>query len=446
MINPLEIIVGLIYFFLFMGVGHMIAPSMTNDLTKKYFVIALALKMIGGMSVGLIYFYYYGYGDTVMYFNHGAHHIFQAFFDNPTVAFDLIFGKNEYNPQNFKYAMQIWSFQDTNSYFCVRVAGFINLFAFDTYAGCAILFAFLSFILIWRLFTLLVNLYPDMHKEFAISFFFMPSVFFWGSGILKDTITFAFLCLLVHAAFSIYYFKRNVFINVIMMIIAGFFIISLKIYILIAVVPCVAFLFLYGPYMALKNPVVKLILAPFVLTLATGVGFYFMQKVSSLDAKYNLETMAKTAESTARWVHYASEVSGGSSYSLGDYDFSTFGLIKKTIPAIVVTIFRPFIWEVRNPVMLMASLEAMFFIWLFYRSFLTRVGLNSLARSKSIIIPFCLIFAIIFAWAVGLTSYNFGTLVRYKIPMMPFFCVAMYMMYRNKMILLRQMGQSQKRT
>ncbi|MFT6828639.1 MAG: hypothetical protein ACI9GZ_003758, partial [Bacteroidia bacterium] len=36
---------------------------------------------------------------------------------------------------------------------------------------------------------------------------------------------------------------------------------------------------------------------------------------------------------------------------------------------------------------------------------------------------FCLIFSILFAFAVGVSTANFGTLMRYKIPMMPFFLI-----------------------
>ena len=41
---------------------------------------------------------------------------------------------------------------------------------------------------------------------------------------------------------------------------------------------------------------------------------------------------------------------------------------------------------------------------------------------------FCFIFAITFAFAVGISSYNFGTLVRYKIPFMPFYLSGLFIM------------------
>ncbi|HRA12632.1 MAG TPA: hypothetical protein PKX31_13225, partial [Chitinophagaceae bacterium] len=46
---------------------------------------------------------------------------------------------------------------------------------------------------------------------------------------------------------------------------------------------------------------------------------------------------------------------------------------------------------------------------------------------------FCLVFTLIFAFAVGISSYNFGTLSRYKIPCLPFYAVALIVIfYKNK--------------
>jgi hypothetical protein len=43
-------------------------------------------------------------------------------------------------------------------------------------------------------------------------------------------------------------------------------------------------------------------------------------------------------------------------------------------------------------------------------------------------VQFCLVFSIIFAFAVGFTSFNFGALARYKIPFMPFYYMALFIL------------------
>jgi hypothetical protein len=49
---------------------------------------------------------------------------------------------------------------------------------------------------------------------------------------------------------------------------------------------------------------------------------------------------------------------------------------------------------------------------------------KSIAKDPTVL--YCLLFALLFALFVGATTANFGTLVRYKIPCMPFFVAAMF--------------------
>lgn len=425
--NLLEVIIGLIYSIVFITIAFLLRPKFATVNTVKYFIPGLLVKIIGGLCVGMIYYLYYGGGDTVSYYNSGAMPIFDAFLDSPITAFKIIFLENKADADMLEFTSRILFYKDPPSFACIRYAGLFNLFAFNTYSGTVIIFAFTSFLCIWKLFQLIADLYPQLTRELAISFLFLPSVFFWGSGILKDTITFAFLCLLIFSALKIYFHKQNILINIASIIISAYVISSIKIYILIAIIPAIGFLFLYGPIKEIKNQLVRIIITPLVLVIALLGGFYGIEAVTQSSDRYNLETLAYTASETAKWIHYVSLTSGGSAYSLGDYDFSAFGVLKKTIPAIWVSLFRPHPWEIKNPVMLLSGIEALFFLYLFFTVFIQNFRLSRLAMKQNILIPFNLIFALIFSWAVGLTTYNFGSLVRYKIPMMPFFILSMYM-------------------
>jgi hypothetical protein len=45
------------------------------------------------------------------------------------------------------------------------------------------------------------------------------------------------------------------------------------------------------------------------------------------------------------------------------------------------------------------------------------------------VILFCMAYSVLFAFSVGLTTANFGALVRYKIPLLPFYVAALYIIY-----------------
>jgi len=51
------------------------------------------------------------------------------------------------------------------------------------------LLALVSFGGVWRMYQIFIMEFPKLERPLAYTFFFLPSVFFWGSGILKDSIT-----------------------------------------------------------------------------------------------------------------------------------------------------------------------------------------------------------------------------------------------------------------
>ena len=50
---------------------------------------------------------------------------------------------------------------------------------------------------------------------------------------------------------------------------------------------------------------------------------------------------------------------------------------------------------------------------------------------KDPMIMYCLLFAITFALFIGVTTLNFGTLVRYKIPCMPFYIIGLILILQR---------------
>jgi len=147
-----------------------------------------------------------------------------------------------------------------------------------------------------------------------------------------------------------------------------------------------------------------------------------------------LENIAETSATTRDYINWVSETEGGSAYSLGDVGSGIGGLLTKIPAAINVTLFRPYPWEARKPIVAITALEALLFLFLTLK-IIFKIGLKNIWATISAdpTIQFCLVFTLIFAFAVGISSYNFGTLSRYKIPCLPFYAVALIVIfYKNK--------------
>ena len=84
--------------------------------------------------------------------------------------------------------------------------------------------------------------------------------------------------------------------------------------------------------------------------------------------------------------------------------------------------------------MLAQAIESLLFLVFTVFTFL-KVGPIKVYRfiSNDSFLLMCVVFAIFFGFAVGFSSYNFGALSRYKIPCVPFFVAALFIIrYKYK--------------
>jgi hypothetical protein len=78
--------------------------------------------------------------------------------------------------------------------------------------------------------------------------------------------------------------------------------------------------------------------------------------------------------------------------------------------------------------MLLSALENTFLLLLFIKVLLKN-GMGFFFRVfGNPVLTLCFVFSIFFAFSLGLTTANFGALVRYKIPAIPFFLSMLYIL------------------
>jgi len=200
---------------------------------------------------------------------------------------------------------------------------------------------------------------------------------------------------------------------------------AVKKYVLLCFLPTVLLWVYWGNLQKIKSRMVQIMLVPVVIAVIVVSGIFAIIKVGENDKRYAIDKIAETAAITAYDIGFYSGKNAGSGYSLGELDGSFGGMLSLFPQAVNVSLFRPYLWEVRNPLMLLSAIES--FAFLIITAFmLLRHPLkffSALLRSPTVM--FCLVFSIIFAFAVGASTYNFGTLSRYRIPLAPFYLVAL---------------------
>lgn len=415
-----------IYLLFIYLAAYMIRSRVANKTVRRYFMPALTAKIIGAVALGLVYQFYYRGGDTFNFFL-DSKVIWEAFLDSPFKALGIIFADGGHHSEIYEYTRRIYFYVDRQTFHVVRVAGFFGIFTFQTYSLIAICFALCCFSGMWALYKVFLDCYPKLHRRLAYAVFFIPSVFFWGSGLLKDTLTLGALGWLFHAFYFGLIKRRSLVVNISVLLAAMLVIQAIKVYILLCFLPA-AFLWVFMEYRTrIRSAALRLVSLPLVIAISVPISYQAIIKVTEDSTLYQLENITATTKTTADWLRVVGTQQGGSVYSLGEFDGTWTNMLAKAPMAINVSLYRPYLWEARNPVMLLSALEAAFFLFLSLK-ILVQIKLARLGQilTSQPILLFCLIFSITFSFAVGVSSYNFGTLVRYKIPMMPFFLAFLY--------------------
>ncbi|MFC2176571.1 hypothetical protein ACFLR1_06355 [Bacteroidota bacterium] len=400
-----------------------------GNLTYTYYSKALLVKVFGGLVFALLYAFYYGGGDTINYWMDSSA-LSSLIFRNPICYLDVMMDNRTI--QNFRCFdltkfIPYYYFRDPQAYTVVRLTSPVYFLTINSFLGCTMIVSIIAFGGIWRLYSVFCEEYPMLYKEFAISFFFIPSVVFWGSGIMKDTYTFTAVCWFVSSVYGVLLKRRNIVSNVFYIVVASYIMISMKAYIFVALLPGALLWTVFNQINEVENKVVRMLAAPVLIMVSiVGAALVFSQASSSLGEYGSVDSILEKAVVTQEDLKR--DAYGGNTFDIGSFEPTIPGVLSKMPVAIFAGLFRPTLLDTKNIVMVISALEnTALMIFLIYVLFQVKfIGFFRYAFSKPMIL-FAVIFSLFFSFAVGLTTSNFGSLVRYKIPALPFFLASLYM-------------------
>jgi hypothetical protein len=409
-----------------------------------FFWYGLLFKLACGWFATAIYRFYYVGGDTFMYFSgilDITHETWSFWFEFMT---DIWTTKHDYGTYGHINENAGAYLKGNANAGVIRIGLLFNLICFDSFLAISLCSSFFGFIGMWRLFKVFISFYPNLYREIGVVTLFYPSAIFWSSGLLKEPLCIGALGLLFYYTTSAIFWKKNLIASIIGAIVCGTIIFIIKSYIIVAFAPAFFFWVFLQYNHKIKNKVLRKISAIFVILISI---FGSLLIVNQLTQGEEAKRFASDAllENIKDSQKNTNESRGGSKFSLGTLDPTPMGLAKMFPAAVNASLFRPYLWEVHNPVILLSALESTFLLLVTIILFF-RVGpfkLFSTILSNPLLI-FCLVFTIIFAGAVGLSCFNFGSLVRYKIPCLPFFGFMLAVLWSNHKIKKKSLKQGVK--
>jgi hypothetical protein len=394
----------------------------------KYFTKGLLVKTFGAVSFCLIYALYYEGGDTVNYYK-GVAAMFNAFKHNPFKYFVMIF-----NP-DVKYARHLfwdagmfppgYMLRDPRTLIVIKLSSVISLVGLGGFLPTTILVSTLVYAWVWKLFKFMSVRYEKYQKEVLVSILYLPSTIFWGSGIMKDTFTFAATCYTVYGLHTLFILRKKSFKVILQLVFSFYLIITIKSYIIFALLPGLLIFANFERLKSIKSIFIKVFIIPISIVALIFVSKSVFIDFSDLFGKYSADRILE--EAAIQNADLQRSVYGENSFDIGEFEPTLQGVLTKIPVAINAAIFRPYIWEVGSPTMLLSGIENLLMlilsIWLIIRR-----PFSIFKIFKDPFLIFCLLFTLILGFGIGLSTSNFGALVRYKIPFLPFFLFLIFVL------------------
>lgn len=391
----------------------------------KFFVNA---KIAGAIFITLLFNLYYAGGDTTAYFNDGRI-LNKIMIDHPDVGLKMLLlsgSPESWSTGEFdKYTEGLRFYYPENTWLLCKISAVLQLVTFRSMLCTAMLFGFFSARVIWKFYTLLCDIYPLAKNYFKWGILFIPSSIMWGSGIFKDTVSYASLSMIF---VCVYYMvnggAKSPIKNFIYLLLSCYLLFTVKSYILFSFLASMAIWIPFAIRRKIGNGFFRAIFGPLIFGSILTVGLLLYGALTSYLQNFAVEEILKTASKSGEYLKYVAELQDGSVYDIGTMDPTISGLLAKMPAAVNVTLFRPYIWESGKPIILVAALESTFILlWSLYIIILLNPfkSIYRIIKDPLLLTFFC--FTVLFATFVGVSSFNFGTLVRYKIPCIPFYLI-----------------------
>lgn len=464
-----------------------------------FFFIA---KILAGAALWAIYTFYYtdrSNADIWKYFD-DSKVMFDAIHSHPSDFFRMLTGIGDSDPrieQVYYHSMQHWYQQFDNNllndaHVIIRFNAALRMISLGNYHIHSLFMSLLAFIGLCGIYRVLYTAAKEWAKLMAYFIFLLPSLLFWGSGVMKEGIMLLGLGGMIAQFFA--FAADRLWWRWPLIGLFAWMIFLAKFYVLAALVPALA-----GAWWVMKKPhfaflkfaavliafvslgmMVKLARPEYdplrvlswkqndFLKLGRGGTYLLSDSVVAFVASDRHDDLVKEGDSIYRirdgasymyWYFnpdFSDTFFVSHSHDAARYkvltDYPRAGSFMETEPlrpslaafvraspqAIFRSLFRPFPWEGKNPLLLFPALENLLMIVL-----LIFVLLYFRRPENPALAGFCFSFALLLLVVMGLTTPVLGALVRYRIAAQPFLLVALLLLIDTSRIKgkwLRRLG------
>lgn len=380
-------------------------------ISKQFLMLAFVCKVLSGLALTIIYTFYYTdkhNSDIYKYFDDGLT-LHSVFFYSPKFFFRLLFEINidhsdiQNAIKNFNHwdpKVRSWVYNDSR--FIIKLNALFSFISLKNIFIHSLFGSFIGFCGIVAVAKAAGRIFRNTRHGFVLVFFF-PSVMFWTSAMLKETLL---VFVLGYFLFQLTQLANDFSLkNIVVATVLFLLLLLLKVYVLLCLVPAfAAFLFTKK-----FNHKLAIFWGFVVVSVAAVLGAYAIDK-TLLGGKV-FSGIAQKQYDMQQLAHY---MQAGSVVYVPHVDvtrLSTFVLAG--LYGMLNVCFRPFIWEANSIFLFAAAVENIF---LFMQMLLFIFSVKKMRVYDWRLSLACVSFAFFLFAIIGITTPVLGSAVRYRVP------------------------------
>jgi len=339
-----------VYLYIFYIIIKKSSVKYTDPELRKYFFVSFYLHMFGAVAYALMVQYYYGYGDSFVFY-YGS---------------DFLSTQVTQDPGNIRYffkpAAEVKSWYDfevgdlsyagyfgiASNLFVMKISALLSLISFNKYLIITLFFGFFSFSGLWRLFLVFKDINKDRElKVLAWTILFVPSVWFWGSGLNKDSICIGSIGFIIYFLYRVF-IKKEFSVKSIIALVALIYLVSvIKSYIIIALAVGLSVFIFYKFVTPFKNVVIRaFIIIAFlfaVMIVAFVTNFTDQLELLAEESMVQIDSFQRNYNAVQN-----EDERSRANLVIKDMDLTIQGMIFQIPDKILPCLFGPFIREHRK--------------------------------------------------------------------------------------------------
>ncbi len=424
----MEYILSFLYLFLILIFINKIRFFTNTNLKNTTLFGLFFIKLLAAYCLFLVYSKYYtdrSTADIFKYFDDSTWLYKNVFSNSPINYFKIILGIHTDQP-NIHYELkqtQYWFkphetnvFNDNRT--VIRFNLIIYLISLGYYHIHTLILCFLSFIGLTGIYKTFIKLFPEKTLILILSIYFLPSVLFWGSGILKESLLLFSVGLFIYGLAELILHKKKSLSNFIIITISFLLLTITKTYVILTLAPSVLALITYPRFKKISIIYYFILIHVFCIISALIVNHL----------NTNLDILGNIVYKQHDFLNVARDTHAQSTIYVEKLSNNLYSFIHFSPLAFVNVFFRPTIFEINSIIYLPAVFESTLLI-LGVVFFLLKRN-TDLNGNQKMIVYFSLFFSVFLAILIGLATPVLGAIVRYRVPYLPFLYSAIFISIR----------------